>query len=211
LAVILGAAERLMVEPRLSDAGRRHLLHIRQSVVQLEQTVATLLALAREEHIDTGDEPVLVLPVLERVIVEQAPLLDGKPVEVAVEVPREARVALPAPVLRILLSNLVGNGFSHTQSGEVRIDVRQGRLRIANSADASEPVSRWREPRAFSKRAGSSGFGLGLSIVRRLGERYRIGLQVEEADGFVVASIPLAGAETPASGAGDHRQSARPS
>ena len=50
LTVILSAVERLMVEERLSVAGRQHLGHVRQSALQLEQTVATLLSLAREDQ-----------------------------------------------------------------------------------------------------------------------------------------------------------------
>jgi signal transduction histidine kinase len=191
LAVILGATERLMTEPQLSDAGKRHLLHVRQSILQLEQTVATLLALAREQYIAIdGAGPARLLPVLERVIVEQGPLLEGKDgVSVDVEVPRDATIALPEPVLHILLSNLVGNAFSHCERGAVRVDVEGGRLRIANSGDASDPAARWREPKAFSKRDGSSGLGLGLSIVRRLSERHGIDLRIEDAQGRVIVSI----------------------
>lgn len=193
LAVILGATERLMTEPRLSDDGRRHLAHVRQSVLQLEQTVATLLALARELPVASETAPVALLPVLERVIVEQSPLLEGREdaVEVVVDVPDDAEVALPAAVLHILLSNLVGNAFSHAAAGEVRIDAVDGRLRIANSGDAGDPTARWRQPRAFSKRDGSSGLGLGLAIVHRLCERHRVDLRIEDAQGRVMASIPL--------------------
>ena len=71
------------------DAGRRHLAHVRQSVLQLEQTIATLLALAREQHVVADAAPITLLPVLERVVVEQAPLLDGREdlVDVVVDVP----------------------------------------------------------------------------------------------------------------------------
>jgi signal transduction histidine kinase len=193
LAVILGATERLLAEPGLSDAGRRHLGHVRQSVLQLEQTVATLLALAREQSITEGVAPVRVLPVLERVVVEQAPLLEGRrtAVEVGIDVPPAVSIALPEPVLHILLSNLVGNAFSHTVAGEVRIDIENRRLRISNSGDADDPASRWRQAQAFSKREGSGGLGLGLAIVRRLCERYRIDLRIEDAQGRVMASIPV--------------------
>lgn len=172
LAVILGATERLLAEPVLSDAGRRHLGHVRESVMQLEQTVATLLALAREQQVAEGAAPVRVLPVLERVVVEQSPLLEGREWVVAVEVdvPGTAAITLPEPVLHILLSNLVGNAFSHTSAGDVRINVGGGRLRISNEGDAGDPAGRWREYGAFSKREGSSGLGLGLAIVRRLCE-----------------------------------------
>jgi signal transduction histidine kinase len=191
LAVIRSAAERLMAEPGLSDAGRQHVGHMRQSALQLEQTVATLLSLAREDQPGAASGPAPVLPVLERVIVEQSPLLEGKQVAVEVDVPQHARLAVPAPVLHILLSNLVGNAFAHTEAGEVRIDVEGGRLRIANSGGGIDPALRGQLQQPFVKREGSAGSGLGLAIVRRLCDRYAIDLRIESSDDTTVASIPI--------------------
>jgi signal transduction histidine kinase len=191
LAVIRSAAERLMAEPGLSDAGRQHVGHMRQSALQLEQTVATLLSLAREDQPGGTEAPIPVLPVLERVIVEQSPLLEGKQVAVEVDVPQSARLALPGPVLHILLSNLVGNAFAHTDAGDVRIDVEGGRLRIANSGGGIDPALRGQLQQPFSKREGSGGFGLGLAIVRRLCDRYAIDLRIESVDDRAIASIAI--------------------
>jgi signal transduction histidine kinase len=201
LAVIVGAVERLTAEPMLSSAGRQHLGHVLRSALQLEHTIETLLSLAREEqHVQTS-EPIQILPILERVIVTQAPLLEGKAVAVEVEVPREANLALPAPVLHILLSNLVGNAFAHTDAGEVRIDIDRGRLRISNTGDGADPALRWQLHQVFSKREGSSGFGLGLAIVRRLCDRYAIDLRIESIDGKVIASVAI---DPPAPGLPNH-------
>ena len=190
LAVIRSAAERLMAEPGLSEAGRLHVGHVRQSALQLEQTVTTLLSLAREDQPGGTVAPVPLLPILERVIVDQSPLLEGKKVTVEVEVSQAIRLTLPTPVLHILLSNLIGNAFAHTAAGEVRVDVDQGRLRIINSGDGVDPVRRWQLQQPFSKREGSEGYGLGLAIVRRLCNRYAIDLRIDSADGKAIASIP---------------------
>ncbi len=187
LAVIRGACEQLAAEPGLSDAGRQQLEHARQSAHQLEQTVATLLSLSRElQPQDTAQEAAL-LATLERVIVEQASWLDGKPVDVVLRVPAEATVAVAAPVLHVLLSNLVGNAFAHTDAGEVRMEIDAGRLRISNPGsaildDAFEP---------HVKGQASAGFGLGLAIVRRLCERHGIDLRIDAVDDHVIASIPV--------------------
>jgi signal transduction histidine kinase len=191
LAVIRSAAERLMTEPGLSEAGRQHVGHMRQSALQLEQTVTTLLSLAREDQPGATAAPAAVLPILERVIVEQSPLLEGEDVVVDVQVPPDVRLALPVPVLQILLSNLIGNAFAHTDTGDVRIDVDHGRLRIANSGDGIDPALRWQLQQPFSKREGSGGFGLGLAIVRRLCDRYAIDLRIESVDDQAIASIAI--------------------
>lgn len=97
------------------------------ALLQLEQTVTTLLALAREERSTAWLSACASMPVLERIVVEQSPLLEGKTVEVTIDVAHDTELALPASVLHILLSNLVGNAFAHTTAGEVVIDVHDRR------------------------------------------------------------------------------------
>ncbi len=191
LTVIRSAAERLAAEPGLSAAGRQHLSHIQHSSFQLEQTVATLLSLARDEPLGTFIAPVRIVPILERVVVEQSPLLDDKAVTVEFAIPANASIALPAPVLHILLSNLVGNAFAHTQAGEVTIDIEGNRLRIANTGDGDDPASRWQMAQPCGKGERSAGFGLGLAIVRRLCDRYMIDLRFEGSGEKTVASIAI--------------------
>ena len=187
LTVIRTATERLGMEPGLSDAARRHVDHIAQSSLHLEQTVALLLSLAREQTSTEAALSVPVLPLLERVIVEQSPLLEHKPVEVQVDVATDVVATLPATVLNILLSNLVGNAFAHTRDGRIVIDMEDRTLRIANPGHGV----REEDFAPFAKGADSHGFGLGLSIVRRLCERHGIALRIDGVSGQTVARLTL--------------------
>ena len=187
LTVIRTATERLGMEPGLSDAARRHVDHIAQSSLHLEQTVALLLSLAREQTSTEAALSVPVLPLLERVIVEQSPLLEHKPVEVQVDVATDVVATLPATVLNILLSNLVGNAFAHTRGGRIVIDMEGRTLRIANPGHGV----REEDFAPFAKGADSNGFGLGLSIVRRLCERHGIALRIDGVSGQTVARLTL--------------------
>lgn len=177
LAVIRAAGERLAHEP-LSPDGQQQLGHLQQSVRQLQQTMDMLLALARAEA-DRGDAaPVRVAPVVESVVIEQAILLDERPVEVDVAVDAAVTTTMPAPVLRILLSNLIGNAFEHTRAGRVAIDAADGRLRIINRGEDSATAATVDWTEAYVRRDGSAGSGLGLTIVQRLAARYELALQM---------------------------------
>jgi signal transduction histidine kinase len=189
LAVIRSASERLAVEPGLGADARRHLEHIRDSAAQLEQTIATLLALAREDTRAGAWEPERVLPIIERVVVEQSGLIEHKPVTVDVRVPATATLAVPAPVLHILLSNLVGNAFSHSEAGEVRIDMDAGGLRIANRGHPMDAGLRSSIHEPFSRREGSAGFGLGLAIVHRLCGQHDLELEFDSNDDVTVVTV----------------------
>jgi signal transduction histidine kinase len=187
LAVIRGTTERLAREPSLSPAARQGLAHIQQSALQLEQTVTMLLTLAREQALPDPAQPSLLLPMLERVIVEQSPLLDDKHIQLDIHVPANASSTLPASVLQVLLSNLIGNAFAHTVSGEIHIAVESGQLHIANPGDGISDEAL--DP--FIKGAASSGFGLGLAIVRRLCERHDIALNITHRNGLTTVAFPL--------------------
>ncbi|MES3025592.1 MAG: HAMP domain-containing sensor histidine kinase [Pseudomonadota bacterium] len=178
LAAIEGAAALLSSQP-LSPQGADQLQRIRTAAAHMSQTVATLLALAREELHEQAAQQVALLPVIERAIVDFAYLLDGKPVEVVVTVAADARVAGHRTVLAIVVSNLVSNAFSHTMQGEIRLYLEDGNLVIADSGPGIAPGLQARLFEAGVKGEGSSGFGLGLSIARRLGERFGIALSVE--------------------------------
>jgi signal transduction histidine kinase len=194
LAVIRGSTERLAAEPGLSAAASEQVAHIRQSAWQLEQTIITLLSLAREAEAPDAPACVPLLPVLERVVVEQSLLLEGKQVDVDVDVPRNAVIEAPATVAHILLSNLIGNAFTHTQAGEVRIDLQGNRLRIANRSEGGDPPMDTAD--AVTARPGSSGLALGLSIVRRLCARYGLEVDMRQiADTFTVELSLLRGTE----------------
>lgn len=187
LAVIRSACERLAARDGLDIESRRQLDHVRQSACQLEQTVATLLVLARERHAAEAPGELALLPLLERVIVEQAPVLDGRAVEVQLNVAASTRAYQPETVLHVVLSNLIGNAFAHTPTGIVVIDVDGPWLRIAN------PCGGIREDAfcPFVKGDPSAGFGLGLAIVRRLSERHDIALRFDTDGGGTVARVGL--------------------
>lgn len=194
LSVIRSLCEQVSADRRLDPGLRGQLDAVRQSAAQLEQIVLTLLSLAREQQTTAAAQPLALLPVLERVILEQTSLHDDPRLALEVDVASGTRVTLPEPVLHMLLSNLVGNALAHAETGaddarrQVRIAVRQGRLCISNAAARALGGEDFI---AFHKREGSAGYGLGLAIVRRLCDRFDIDLQIAHADGQTTASIGL--------------------
>lgn len=189
LAVIRSASEQLARQPELGPTSRGHATLICESTVRLEQTVATLLAVAREDRAEKDFDSVMLLPLVEQAVIDQSARLDGKPVEVEVEIPATARLRAPETVARILLANLVGNAFAHTAAGRVRIDTDGGALRVVNSLTG---VFLPGEQQAGQHATSVDGFGFGLDIVRRLSERFGLGFELVAEGGDVVATLTLA-------------------
>ena len=184
LAVIQGAAQLLAHEPMPAQAAAQ-LQRIRSAAGDMAHTLDTLLSLAREECTTAAPpqftEALHLLPLVETAVVRCAHLLDGKAVEVLVDLGPNHTVSAYAPAVAILLSNLIGNAFAHTQQGTIRIYCEGATLIVADSGPGIDPALAGTLFEAGVKGAGSSGFGLGLSIARRLGERFGIGLAIDSS------------------------------
>lgn len=174
---IVQSSTELLARQQLPEAAREHLQQIRSAALQMEQIISTLLALARETSA-TLHQPVMLLPILEKTIVQHAALLRDKDVQLDVQVPASATVALPAPVLSILLNNLIANAFHYTQVGGIVIAWHDNALEIRDTGPGIEQdiVDRLGQP--LVKGNASTGFGLGLSIAKRLCDRFDVVLDI---------------------------------
>lgn len=191
LAVLAVASERLLGRTDLPADVHTQVRQMREVLWDLEQTVATLLALAREEHAPTAQdgpsgtapESLALLPMLERVVLEQLPRLQGKDIQLDIDVSPALRLTLPPGVLHILLSNLVGNAFAHCEPGPVRVAADAAGLLLLNRSPSLPAEVSERLGQPFQKGAASAGFGLGLAIVQRLAEHQGLALSLTQADG----------------------------
>ncbi len=217
LAVLGMASERLLGRTDLPADAAAELRQMRAVVWELEQTVNTLLALARETHAPAapaapdGTAPaaahvtLAVLPLVERVVLEQMPRLQGKDIQLEIDVSPALRLDLPPGVLHILLSNLVGNAFAHCEPGPVRLAADAGSLQLHNRSQALPAGLTERLGQPFQKGEASAGFGLGLAIVHRLAEHHGLVLSLSQADGITRVQLlwaPKARLAMPAGRAG---------
>ena len=124
-----------------------------------------------------------MLPLLERVVLEQMPRLQDKDIQLEIDVSPALRVELPPGVLHILLSNLVGNAFVHCEPGPVRLAADAEGLQVQNCSKALPAGLSERLGQPYLKGAGSAGQGLGLAIVHRLAEHQGLALSISQADG----------------------------
>jgi signal transduction histidine kinase len=143
---------------------------ISQASTQMEQTVTTLLTLAREEHIDAHKEHIKILPLIEQSIIDQHHLINNKPIQVEVNDNCDAEVYAQSGMLKVLLDNLVGNAFQYTQKGKVTIEMRNKELIITDTGPGIDPSISDKITEPAVKGSQSTGYGFGLSIVKRLCE-----------------------------------------
>ncbi len=157
------------------------------AAVQMEKTVHTLLILAREEHAPTQHSSTRLMPVAEQAILDNSILLQGKPVRVTLCDSCHVDVRANAGMLKVLLDNLLSNAFNYTDTGEVTIAFSAGKLVISDTGPGIAPAMLTKLATPGSKGRHSTGFGFGLSIVKRLCEHQGWQMEVCSAQGTSVS------------------------
>ena len=160
---------------------------IEEASMQMEQTVTTLLALAREEHTSAQKVATQMLPMIEQSIIDNSRLLQGKDVDVVVEDSCAVVVEVQPGMLKILLDNLLSNAFQYTDQGKVTANFQSGQLTIADTGNGIEPEISSKITEPAVKGSQSTGYGFGLSIVKRLCEHQGWQLTVKSEQGTAIS------------------------
>jgi len=179
LAVIRGAAELLLAKPELDDKTRTRLKRIERAAQQCTDLTVALLMLSRDER---GRGHTDVRKLCEQLAEANRAQLAGKPVAVIVEGAEDVYVDAPEAVLAVAIGNLVGNACKYTQTGDVRIVIAADRVRILDTGpglSAEDAAHLFERGFRGSGASGTTGGGIGLSIVTRLCRLY--GWQVSVA------------------------------
>lgn len=175
LTVIRVAGDMMAADAELSASSRRALGRIQSSGRDMEALIEAFLILAREGDTGLPDEDFNISEVLLEEIEKARPLLAGKPVELQLAIDHDFQLRAPSRVLSVLIGNLLRNACHYTDAGSVRVSVKARTIMVQDTGVgmSAEELEKVFEPfyRAGDRR--KDGQGIGLSIVRRLSERYR--------------------------------------
>lgn len=188
IAIVKNAAELLIRNPSLPPNAKAQVERIAQASAQMEQAVNTLLSLARETS-DQLQEQVKLLPLVEQCVVSHHHLLADKSVEVEVSIPESASVFVNPGALNILLANLISNAFQYTVEGSVQISWEGQRLVVTDTGPGIEKGLQGAVFKPLVKGPNSMGFGIGLSIVKRLCERHHFELKMQQLEAGIAVSV----------------------
>jgi len=170
VAIVKNAVEVYQATDITKEEANNLVSRISDACMQMEQTVTTLLALAREEHTSVKKESVKLLPMVEQSIIDHCHLLNNKSVEVVVDDNCNTEVIAQQGMLKVLLDNLLSNAFQYTDVGIVSINFIEGKLTIADTGPGIEQDISAKVTEPLIKGSQSTGYGFGLSIVKRLCE-----------------------------------------
>ncbi|MFM2042417.1 MAG: hypothetical protein RLY86_993 [Pseudomonadota bacterium] len=193
LAVIRANADLLAGRADRQPPEAAALARIARACRDMERTLDLLLTLARDADHRVAATPVRLGGLVERAVVDLPEGGGDPPVEITVTVPDGCTVQAPAPVLAIILANLIGNAVRHGGGAPVSITWAAPWLEIRNGGPGLSPAVAASLFQPGAKGTDSPGWGLGLSIVKRLCDRHGLDLEIAEpAEGGVLARVRLA-------------------
>ena len=175
LAVMQGALTLLQHGP-LTPQQLQFVARLQQAQQQINQTIDTLMLLARE-HVP-APVPVKLLPVVEQSVLQQQAKLAGKAIELEVDIAPAAELTIDPMSLLILLNNLIGNAFDYTAAGVIRISFAAQVLTVQDSGAGIDEQLQSQVFNSGIKGSNSTGMGVGLSLVKRLCDKWHIHYQL---------------------------------
>jgi signal transduction histidine kinase len=184
MAVIQGAAEVLLADDALPHSVRERVLRIERGAREMAELTAALLVMAREEQAGTPSPPLCqVDEVLQEAVEKHRYLLQHKPLEVEVDIRSHPCLPVERPVLCMALGNLIRNAFSYTAGGHIQVRLDADRVIVEDTGAGIRAEDLGRIFERHYRGAASRGAGIGLSLVKRVCDRYGWRVQIESQEG----------------------------
>ncbi|MEJ2384965.1 MAG: HAMP domain-containing sensor histidine kinase [Xanthomonadales bacterium] len=183
LTVIKMALDRLDREPTIDDKARGTLQRIRNSAEDMESLTKAFLLLARELDQGLARDWIDVNAVVEAEL-ERARLVTPDAAHCEVEASARLWVFAPEKIVESVIGNLLRNAVAYADQGMVRVEIGADQVIIEDTGPgmSAEDIGKIFKP-FVRKQRQRGGYGVGLTIVKRLTERFGWPLDVQSEPG----------------------------
>jgi len=189
LSVIKGATDLIPIALSGNTQAIDKLLgRISRSTKNMEDTISTFLWLAREDNLSETGGQCDVTDAIDKVVKDLHPLLEQKQVKLHVLHDEQMVISAPKQVVRIVLSNILSNAITYTSTGSISILAEHNKITIVDTGTGIPEAIIQDVTQPHVRGENSNGFGLGLSIVKSLCDRFswRLSIQNRQSVGTVV-------------------------
>ena len=184
VTIIKGAVGLLQKKvSREEDPGFRPLKRIERAVINMENIIETLLWLSRKDEATDQSQAFKVVSIVRETIEQNRYLITDKPLDIELFPEEDPQLSIPAPIFQIMLTNLIRNAIQHTASGKISVVVKGDRVSVSDTGAGMESEDLKLVTQLNGSGDRNKGFGMGLSIVRRLCDRLGWHLKIESEKG----------------------------
>jgi len=185
LTVLNIAADMLLSEQQLPKFVQNLVLRIKRAIEDMEQLTEVFLLLARENDAALPRNFVTVNEIVAEEI-EQANIIKrNKNVSLYFQPDHALRLWASDKVLSVLLGNLIRNAVNYTDDGEIHVEMDKTCLIIRDNGPGMEKqqVEQMFKPFQRGENPNAAGYGIGLTIVKRLCARFHWPITVQSEPG----------------------------
>lgn len=183
LAIVQGVVEILQEDEQCQGRQRERMDRIGRANQDMINLTAALLLMAREEA--SGEEVRQTCDVCElaTAVVESHRHLLSPLTQVELVCTDHLLIPAERTLLSIVVANLVRNAFIHTPSGSVTVSVKDRQLIVRDTGTGIRGEEMGKVFQRHFKGSGSAGSGIGLSLVKRICDRYGWETILESTEG----------------------------
>lgn len=184
LTVIKMAVDRLLKNERLDENSEQTLLRIRNSSEDMERLTMAFLLMARETDEGLEKDWVCVNDTIDAEVERLQIVAPDRDIVIKVEAKVRLLVRAPEKVLESVIGNLLRNAYAYTDDGQVTIQIESHSVTIDDTGPgmSEKDVEKAFQPYYRNQRQ-RGGFGVGLTIVKRLSDRFHWPIDVDSEIG----------------------------
>lgn len=172
LAIVLGVVELMEDDEQLNDKQQERVARIGRATRGMIETTSALLLMAREEN---TDEPVIqtcdVCDIVSHIIDMHRHLLSEQ-TSVNLSCLSHPHIEAERTLFGIVVANLIRNAFTYTPTGSISITIDVHALTVTDTGTGIHSEEIGKVFQRHFKGSASRGSGIGLSLVKRICDRY---------------------------------------
>jgi signal transduction histidine kinase len=171
LTIVQGVLELMEDDKQLLEKQQERIAKIGRANTDMVNLTQALLLMARESN-DAIDIQTCDVNKVVSVSIETNRHLISKNTQIIVVSHSHANIEAERTLLSIVVSNLIRNAYTFTPSGTVSILVEENSVTVKDTGTGIRSEEIGKVFQKHFKGSGSPGSGIGLSLVKRICERY---------------------------------------
>jgi len=181
LTVIRIASDMLLSEQDLTQPAQNSVLKIKRAADDMEDLTEAFLLLARESDNALSTAEVYINDIIDEEIDRAQAFNRTKKIPINVSSTSSLLIPAPDKVISVLLGNLIRNAILYTEHGHIDITITHSSVIIKDSGIGmpEDQVEKIFSPFYRGNNTTAVGHGVGLTIVKRLSDRFGWPLRID--------------------------------
>lgn len=187
IAVMRNTIELLLADSNINQLSQNRLRRLEQAVGEMGDLISLFINLAKP-HLSTNQdvkENCSVEPAIKELLKRRQNDIKSKGLTARLAVQQTVETNAPRTALDVVLNNVLNNAIKYTDHGHISITLKHQSIIFEDTGLGIEQED---SPHIFKRnyrgrQTNTEGAGLGLSIVKRLCERYGWEIEVKSAEG----------------------------